>query len=101
MIKHIVFFNLLDNAEGKTKLEHAKYLKTALENLKNLIPELITIEVGINHESADNSNYDLSLYTEFASIDDLGIYQNHPEHKKVGSYIAKIKTARACVDYEV
>lgn len=101
MIKHIVFFNIADFAEGKTKLENAEYIKAGLENLKNLIPEIITIEVGINHPDADGSNYDLALYSEFASLADLDIYQQHPDHKKIGAYVGKVKTARACVDYEV
>jgi len=49
MIKHIVFFNLAENAEGKSKAENAAYIKAELEALKNLIPQIITIEVGINH----------------------------------------------------
>lgn len=101
MIKHIVFFSIADFAEGKTKLENAQYIKAELESLKALIPEIINIEVGINHPEADRGNYDISLYTEFASFTDLDIYQKHPDHKKVGSYIGKVKTSRACVDYEV
>ena len=98
MIKHIVFFSIADLAEGKTKLENAQLIKTELENLKNLIPEIIKIEVGINHPNADSGNYDIALYTEFASFADLDIYQQHPDHKKVAGYIGKVKTARACVD---
>ena len=49
MIKHIVFFNLAENAEAKSKAENAAYIKAELEALKNLIPQIITIEVGINH----------------------------------------------------
>lgn len=101
MIKHIVFFGLADNAEGKTKAENALIIKSELENLKQLIPEIISIEVGINHSDAPQSNYDIALYSEFDSIETLNIYQEHPEHKRVGAYIAKVKTNRAAVDYEV
>ena len=38
MIKHIVFFGLAENAEGKTKAENAAIIKAELENLKHLIP---------------------------------------------------------------
>ncbi len=101
MIKHIVFFNLADHAEGKNKLENAQFIKTALENLINLIPEIKKIEVGINSPEAPAGNFDLSLYSEFESMADLDAYQIHPEHKKVAAYIGKIKTDRACVDYEI
>lgn len=101
MIKHIVFFGLAENAEGKTKAENAEIIKFELENLKNLIPEILNIEVGINHPDAPESNYDIALYSEFESINTLNIYQEHPEHKRVGAYIGKVKTTRAAVDYEV
>ncbi|MGC3978189.1 MAG: Dabb family protein [Paludibacteraceae bacterium] len=101
MIKHIVFFQLAEQAEGKTKAENAQIIKEGLENLIHLIPELKKIEVGINHPETPVSNYDIALCCEFNSVNDLNIYQEHPEHKKVAGYIGKVKTGRACVDYEV
>ncbi|MEI8084840.1 MAG: Dabb family protein [Paludibacter sp.] len=101
MIKHIVFFGLVDTAEGKSKAEHAQIIKTELENLKNLIPEIIKIEVGINHPDAAQGNSDISLYSEFESFEALNTYIEHPEHKRVAAYIGKVKTTRAAVDYEV
>jgi phenylalanyl-tRNA synthetase alpha subunit len=100
MIKHIVFFGLADNAEGKSKAEHAVIIKHELENLVNFIPEIKKIEVGINHPDAPQSNYDIALYSEFDSMDALNIYQEHPEHKRVATYIGKVRTTRAAVDYE-
>lgn len=101
MIKHIVFFGLVEEAEGKTKAEIATYIKEELENLITLIPQLRRIEVGINHPEAPEGNYDLALYSEFDSMQDLDAYQVHPEHKRVAAYIGKVKVSRACVDYEV
>ena len=101
MIKHIVFFGLAENAEGKTKQENAEWIKAELENLKNFIPEIIKIEVGINCPNAPKTNFDVALYSEFESLETLDIYQNHPEHKRVAAYIGKVRTERAAVDYEV
>ena len=101
MIKHIVFFGLADNAEGKSKAENAQIIKSALENLIHLIPEIKKIEVGINYPDAPKTNYDIALYSEFENFDDVNIYQEHPEHKKVASYIGKVRISRAAVDYEV
>ena len=100
MIKHIVFWNLADNAEGKTKAENALIVKTELENLINEIPQIKKIEVGINHFDAPTGNYDLALYSEFETMNDLDIYQKHPVHQQAASYIKKVVTARAAVDYE-
>jgi hypothetical protein len=101
MIKHNVFFGIAEEAEGKLKAEHMKFIKNELENLIHLIPELKSIEVGINHPDAPAGNYDLALCTEFDNMADLDTYQVHPEHKRVAAYIGKVKTSRACVDYEV
>ncbi|MDD2284541.1 MAG: Dabb family protein [Paludibacter sp.] len=101
MIKHIVFFGVVDEAEGKSKAEIMQFVKHELENLIHLVPNLRKIEVGINHPEAPAGNFDLVLYSEFDSMADLDAYQVHPEHQKVAAYIGKIKTSRACVDYEV
>ena len=101
MIKHIVFFGLADSAEGKSKAENAQIIKSGLENLIHLIPQIKKIEVGINYPNSPKTNYDIALYSEFDAMEDVDIYQEHPEHKKVASYIGKVKTSRAAVDYEV
>jgi hypothetical protein len=101
MLKHIVFFELADNAEGKSKTENAEIIKMQLENLKNLIPEIKMIEVGINYPNAPKTNYDIALYSVFENLDALNVYQEHPEHKKIAAFIGKVRTARAAVDYEV
>ena len=101
MIKHIVFFGLADSAEGKSKAENAGIIKSELENLKHLIPQIKKIEVGINYPNAPKTNYDIALYSEFDTFEDIDIYQEHPEHKKVAAYIGKVRISRAAVDYEV
>ena len=101
MIKHIVFFKLADNAEGKTKAENALFIKTELENLINSIPQIKFIEVGINSAEAPAGNFDIALNSEFESMADLDTYQAHPDHKRVAAYIGKVRTDRACVDYEM
>ena len=101
MIKHIVFFCLADNAEGKSKIENAKIIKFELENLKNIIPEILKIEVGINCPNTPKTDYDIALYSEFESFKTLDAYQEHPEHKRVAAYIGKVRINRAAVDYEV
>jgi len=100
MIKHIVFFKLAENAEGRTRAENAIYIKNELEALKNLIPEIRLIEVGINSPEAPEGNFDIALNSEFDTMADLDTYQVHPEHKRVAAYIGKVRTDRACVDYE-
>lgn len=101
MIKHVVLFKLAPFAEGSSKIENALYLKDKLENLQSLIPELIRIEVYLNMPEASADNYDLMLITEFDNLQDLDVYVNHPEHVKVASFMSKVRTDRAAIDYQV
>jgi len=97
MVKHIVMWKLKDFAEGRSKSENIKYIKEMLEALPGVIKEIKFIEVGENI-NADRS-YDAVLYSEFETPEDLEIYQNHPEHKKVSGYVSKVREARIVGDY--
>ncbi|MCR1934008.1 Dabb family protein [Clostridium tepidum] len=100
MIKHIVMWKLKEVAEGKSKLENANTIKMKLENLQQKIKEAKLIEVGININDSKQA-YDVVLYSEFENLEDLNLYQNHPEHLKVGEFINKVKEDRIVADYEV
>lgn len=100
MIKHVVFFKLAAFAESNTKEENALYLKRELENLKVVVPGLLKMEVYINMPDVAADNYDLVLMAEFKNLQDLDVYINHPEHVKVASFMSKVRTDRAAIDYE-
>lgn len=100
LIKHIVMWKLKEVAEGKSKLENANIIKMSLEDLQNKIDQINMIEVGVNINNSKQA-YDVVLYSEFENIEDLNLYQNHPEHLKVGEFINKVKDERVVADYEV
>lgn len=100
MIKHIVLFKLADEAEGNSKAENAAIIRQRLEALKDSIPEILKIEVAINHAGAPAGNYDIMLDSEFRNLNDLQTYISHPEHQKVGEFIVKVRTGRAAIDYQ-
>ena len=99
MIKHIVFwkFKEIDTA---TKQAYANKVKQRLEALSGRIPELLSIEVGINHNDTPNAA-DIALYSEFATEADLQAYQEHPEHLALVPFIGSITDERRVVDYEL
>ena len=59
MIKHVVFFRLLDEAEGKTKLENAQIIRDGLLALRDKIDVLVDETVGINIPNAKNTDHDI------------------------------------------
>lgn len=100
MIKHIVMWTLLDSAEGRQKAANAAMIKAQLAALPSQIPQIQSLEVGINAKQ-DAANYDLVLIATFNSWQDLEIYQNHPVHKEFSKFVTKLRKDRAVVDYEM
>ena len=100
MIRHIVMWKVKEKALGRSKEENIEEIKLMLENLKNEIPELKEIEVGIDIPSLTGS-HDIVLYTVFEDEKGLDIYQKHPKHVEVAQFIRQVVTDRACVDYSI
>ena len=100
MVKHIVMWQLKDHAEGADKAENAAKMKAKIDALKPLIKEIRQIELGINFSDAPSA-FDVALYSEFESRQDLKHYASHPEHVKVAEFIGKISYNRHVVDYEI
>jgi hypothetical protein len=99
MIKHVVMWKLKDFAEEADKARNAKRIKIELEALKNTIPQIFHLEVGINFLESDAA-YDVVLFSVFKNEKDLELYQNHPDHRAVAEFIGKVKEDRAVVDYK-
>ena len=95
MIKHIVMWKFNDGVAEADKLE----MKRQLEALKDLVPCLLDIEIGMNVAEGDAAK-DMVLYSEFQSLEDLKAYAVHPEHLKVVEFVKPLVCERAVVDYE-
>jgi len=92
-------WKLKESAEGKSKRENAELVKEMLEGLKQKIPQIQQIEVGINFRE-DKQAFDMVLYSKFNNEEDLQSYINHPEHKKISEFISKVRSERIFVDYK-
>jgi len=95
MIKHIVMWKFKDGVVEADKLE----MKRQLEALKGLVPSLVDISVGVDVSRNDRS-WDMALYSEFDSMNDLKEYAVHPEHLKVVEFVKTLVSEGAAVDYE-
>lgn len=91
MVHHLVFFKL---NEGVAAAEAV----ALLHGLRGVIPELQTLEAGESLLGADRQ-WDVGLYTTFASLDALEAYRVHPEHQKVVNWIKANTSDRAVVDF--
>ena len=100
MVKHIVMFKFLEEAEGRTRKENATIAMNMLNELQGKIPELVASTARLNEDCADKTNYDLVLVSDFNSWEDLQNYIVHPQHKAVGEFLRGVRESRSCVDYE-
>lgn len=100
MVRHIVMFKFLENAQGRTKKENVEIAANMLNDLQGKIPSLLKSEVKLNSEFADKTNYDLVLIADYNSWEDLNDYVVHPLHKAVGEFLKDVRESRSCVDYE-
>ena len=97
MVRHIVFWNLRETAEGCSREENALKIKEKLEGLVSVVPGLLSAQVGLNYNP---KGYDLCLLAEFADRQAQADYQVHPAHQAVREFVHKVITDRAVVDYD-
>jgi hypothetical protein len=99
MIKHIVFWKFLDQAEGAGKNANLAKARDLLQGLPEEIPQIRLLEVAVGVQPSPQS-YDLVLYSHFDDLESLAAYQRHPAHLRVVEFLRKVQSARAVVDYE-
>jgi len=97
MVRHIVAWNFSDGFSDDDNMRNALRIKTELENLKGTIEGIVELDVYVNTLPA--SNRAIVLNSLFASEEALAAYQVHPQHKRVGEFVATVLRDRACIDY--
>ena len=100
MIKHIVMWQLKDEAEGADKATNARKMKALLDACADIVPGILKFEVALAEPGLE-CTYDVVLYSEFASAEALDAYQNHPQHVALKPFVGAVRQARQCMDYEV
>ena len=98
MVKHIVLFKLKEELPATEKQAVMNQFKEAIEALPAKISVIRKMEVGLNVNPAEA--WDIALYSEFDSLEDVKTYAVHPDHVAAGKLLADVKLNRACVDYE-
>ena len=89
---------LFDQQLGFFPDESVPVAAKMLSALPQAIPQIRTLEVGADVKHSERS-YDMALIVTFDSMDDLAIYDKHPEHEKARAYIKAHRTATATVDF--
>jgi hypothetical protein len=99
MVKHVVLFKLKEFASEEERMRKLNQIKLGLLNLKSIIEELKSIEVGINQNPKEQ--FDIALTTTHDDMTGLEAYAVHPNHVAVGKIIREVLEQRSCVDYVI
>lgn len=100
MLKHIVMWQLKEEAEGADKASNARKMKALLDDCAGIVPGILKFEVALAQPGLE-ATYDIVLYSEFASSAALDAYQNHPQHQALKPFVGAVRLARQCMDYEI
>ncbi|MGN0310499.1 MAG: Dabb family protein [Bacteroides sp.] len=99
MLKHVVMWRFVEGAEGKSRSEHAQWMKEHLEALVGVVPEIRALEVGIDCNKGAAA-YDAVLIALFDDAEALKRYKNHPAHQAISNHCKQVRESRTVVDYE-
>jgi hypothetical protein len=98
MVKHVISWNYGEGFTEDENLKNALIMKKELENLKDLIPGIVSIHLYI--KPLKTSDSDLLLDCVFESEEALNAYTIHPEHVRVAmNYVRPVVKNRTCSDF--
>jgi hypothetical protein len=100
MLKHIVMWQIKDQAEGAGKAANALKMKALLDDCAAIVPGILKFETAVAQPGLE-ATYDVVLYAEFASRSDLDAYQAHPRHVALKPFFSAVRQGRQCMDYEI
>ena len=96
MVKHMVLFKLKDNS-----LENCLKAKEVLLSMEGNVPELRSIEVGVDFLHSERS-YDIALTVTVDDKDALERYQNDPYHVDVvKAHISRVAASVIALDCDL
>ncbi len=100
MIRHIVMWNLHEQAEGADKATNLKKAQRLLMSCAQVVPGIRAFEVATASPGMDCTN-DLVLHMLLDDAQVLADYQNHPDHVAIKPFMKAVVKERRCMDYIV
>ncbi len=100
MIRHIVMWNLHDQAEGANKATNLVKAKALLLSCAQVVPGIRAFEVATATSGMD-CTHDLLLHMLLDDAQVLAAYQNHPDHLAIKPFMKAVVQDRSCMDFIV
>jgi hypothetical protein len=100
MIRHVVAFKLSATTDAEQKKSNAAGMKSALEALGELVPDIINIKVHYDIYDID-THFDVVLIADYPTRAALEAYEIHPAHIEAVAFITLLFSDFAIVDFEL
>ena len=101
MLRHIVIYKFLPEAQGRSKEENLAIARSLAEEMERSIPELLTFCCRVGSPEQKTDNYDILLICDLADFDALAAYKQNPAHKAFGTHCHAVSSGRAAIDFEL
>lgn len=100
MLKHIVMWRFKENTNGQTAQQHAQWMKSQLDALVGVVPEIRSLECGLD-EIGTPASFHTVLTVVVDDQEALKRYAEHPAHLTIAQYAQKVTETRVVVDYTI
>ena len=101
MLRHIVMYKFLPEAQGRTKEENLRIAAELAAAMEREIAVLEAFQCGIGSREAKETNYDVVLVCDMEDFDTLSEYKAAQAHKSFGAHCHAVSSDRAAIDYFV
>lgn len=101
MLRHIVMYRFLPEANGRTCAENLAEAVALAERMRAEIPELRAFTCGVNSAQANETNYSITLVCDLDDFEALAAYKQNPAHKAFGALCHAVSSDRAAIDFEL
>lgn len=93
MIQHVYLFKLRDEADPNE-------VKEKLLTLRDHVPQMAHMEVGLNFKSAENA-YDIIEVCTFQTHKDFMAFGANEYHEQIRQYMKTVQVDGVKIDYEM
>lgn len=100
MIRHLVWWDLKPEADGRSAAENAKLMKERAEAMMGKIPSLKSIEVSYTILPSTTLPVGVILHSTHDDAEGLKAYAEHPIHVEYGKLVKVVTENRRAIDFE-
>lgn len=103
MVRHLVFWTLKAEADGRSAAENGELFKSKAAALLGKVPGLLAMEVSTSVVSATDmpDRVDVALMSTHENVEAYNLYADHPDHLPIKAWAGTVTTARRVINYEI